>query len=318
MKRFPFFIVGILVLSFTSLSYSQSEEGEMPQKGKAVFISGISPIILSQGEVEAGLSTSLVSYWNILKGLSSENVIINNAYRLSISQTQAQVFYGFSTSQKWDLGAELIYTARRFDDRARSSPFKVFNSDNLNKKGLSMVGLKVRSAPVSDIPELTLQLGVRFPIANGDALRRELGAQRTQINLNANYLKYLNHANSYFLTAGWGFHLPFTPDAGGLKNNAIHILSAGAYLSINVINQRLYLIPGLSFSGNFQKSASSGQFNNLTQAMFVDAVVQLQLRGNLNLTLQQSLPVLFESYLPLVEFERRSFSATALGLRMFF
>ena len=283
-----------------------------------LFVANLSPIILPQGAVEVTNTSSIISYWNRLRLLSNVGGIATNTYRLSLFQNRTSIYYGFSEEQKWDLGAEVTYSKRRWDDMARSSPFKVLSGDELNANGVSHLGVKLRAAPFESLPELTLQSTVRIPIANGEELRRDLGASQAQVSIFSTYFKRIEYGSAFLLQGGWTYLLPKTTSETNSQLPGIHSLSLAGFLSLNVWSQRIFLVPGLSYSGNFKKSGRSSRILQLSHGVLGEIIVQFQINPQISLTLQQSYPLLFESYAPNVEFERRSFYASSLSIRAAF
>ncbi len=306
MKQSLFYIFFITSLILTVDLAGQ--ELDIPSEEKStIYIDGISPFVLSHAEVEASITSSLTSFWNVFNGYNRNGEFYSNIYRLSVANSIANISYGFSNDGRWDLGAEFHYTFRRFDDRALNSPFKVFSGESPSFNGLSYLGLRARLMPFEKLPNLTVIGSALFP--NGDkVLRRNLGADRTQMNLYATYFERINTETGYFFQGGWGFHF-----AGSSNSSMINAINAGAYLSINLWSNQLFVIPGLAYAGTYYSDMTS-----LSQGVFGIAVLQYQAGTKVSINLQQGLPLLFESNQPSVAFERTSFSTTSLGLRMLF
>ncbi len=301
-----------------SESSAQTLDTEGLESEGSVFIDGISPVILGSGDIEISNTSSIVSYWNRVRLINLSGGVISNTYRLSLFQNRTSINYGFSNNRRWDLGAEIFYLRRRWDDEAKSSPFKVLSGNELNKGGLAYLGLKGRAQPFASLPELTLQATLRIPVANGNQLRRELGASSVQFSLFSTYYKTLNYGTSFLIQGGWIFSFPNTFDDTNTKSRANHTLSLGGFTAINLWGQKIYAVPGISYSGNFRKSARSSKILQLSHGVFGEIILQFQVGSQLSITLQQSYPFLFESYSPTVEFERRSFSLSTLGIRGLF
>ena len=291
-------------------------DGALEENEESIFVDGVSPILLERGEIEVSNTSSLISYWNKIRLVNIDGGIFNNTYRLSLFQNKTSISYGFSESNRWDLGAEIVYVKRRWDDNANSSPFKVFSGDELNTSGLAYLGIKGRFQPFESIPGLTLQALLRLPVANGEQLRRDLQASSMQFSLFTTYYTQLNYGTALLLQGGWSYTLPKTIEESGVRIRPNHALSLGGFMAVNLFGQKIYAVPGLTYSGNFRKSARSSSILQLSHGVFGEMILQFQLGGNATLNLQQSYPFLFESYSPTVEFERRSFTLTTLGIRV--
>ena len=313
-----FCLLAIICICNLNRGNTQSLDVEGLESEGSVFVDGISPVILGQGDIEVSNTSAIVSYWNKVRLINLSGGVISNTYRLSIFQNRTSINYGFSGDRRWDLGAELFYLKRRWDDEAQSSPFKVLSGDDLNRGGLAYLGLKGRAQPFANIPELTMQATLRIPVANGDQLRRELGAGSMQFSFISTYYNTLNYNTSFLLQGGWTFSFPKTFSDTNTKSRAIHTLSLGGFTAINLWGQKIYAVPGISYSGNFRKSARSSDILQLSHGVFGELIVQFHLGSQFSITLQQSYPFLFESYSPTVEFERRSFSLSTLGIRGLF
>ncbi len=297
----------LLLLVWTMQTTVHGQELTIAEDKELIYIGGLSPFILDQGDVEASLTSSLLSYWNVFNGYRPNGEFYSNIYRLSLSDNIVNVSYGFDQDGKWDLGAEFRYTFRRFDDAARNSPFKVFSGDEPSYAGFSYLGLRFRIAPFDNIPHLTFQSSVLFPQAD-KSKRSALGADHYQWSIYGTYYSTLTENIGYFFQAGWGFYFP-----GAASNSMINAAQGAAFLSFDILANQLFLIPGLSYSGSYD-----GSMQSLSQGLFGMIVVQWQLGTKFSLNIQQGIPLIFESQQPGVSFERSSFSSTALGVRMMF
>jgi hypothetical protein len=310
-------LVNIFLLSLFSLAlFGQFQEEE--EENSSIFIGGLSPFILDQGQVEINNQSYLVSYRNIINTSGRGGSISSNIYRYTLFQNQASVYYGFSDSKKWDLGFDLTYVKNRWDDSARLSPFKVFNDDEINNSGISTIGAKIRFAPFSSQPGLVFIAGTKIPMANGNEQRRNLNAERMQFSLTGSYYQAISYDYSYFLQFGWSLQPAKTNDELGYFLPTAHNLNGGAYLTMNLWERTLYFIPGLSYSGSYQHSVNSSKILQRSHAVFMDFIIQYQFSSAFSINLQTSYPLLFESHIPYIAFERTSYSAVALSIRMVF
>ncbi len=301
-----------VVLSFFAATFVSGQE----EDETAFVLAGVSPIILESGGLEVYNSSQLVSYWNQLRILDLSGGAFSNIYRLSQFQNTTSVFYGFSVDRRWDLGIDATYARQRWDDAARTSPFEIFNGDAINQSGLSYLGIRARVQPFASLPELTLQGGARIPMANGDELRRQLSADRIQINMISTFYKRMGYWTSYLLQGGWSFSLPRSVEETNTEMPGLHNLSFAGFLAFNIWNNQLFVVPGMSYSGVFQKSAKSSRLLQRSHAVLANMVLQFQFGRAFSISLQQGYPILFESYVPNVTYNRRSFTSSALVLRL--
>lgn len=312
--------ISVLFLLICCLLWNGNVQAQVmgDEEDGAVFIGGLSPFILDQGQIEINNQSYIVSFWNKINTTSRDGSLYSNIYRLTQFQNRSSIHYGFSESKTWDLGLDLTYTMVRWDDYARKTPFIIFNGDDINKSGLSLIGVKARFAPFENIPGFMVQGAFRFPIANGDELRRDLGANRVQLSLLSSYFQRIDYNNSYFFQAGWTVQPSSNNEAIGSFLPTSHAVSLGGYLISNIWEQRFFVIPGLTYSGTFQHSAKSSKILQRSHAVLLDIILQFQFSEVVSVNFQQSLPLLFESYIPLVEYDRRSFSASAVSFRVAF
>lgn len=308
------FAIIIITFCYAFSLFGQFQEEE----NSTIFIGGLSPFILDQGQVEVNNQSYLVSYRNIINTSGRSGSISSNIYRYTVFQNQASVFYGFSDNKKWDLGFDLTYVRTRWDDAARKSPFNVFNDEEINNSGISTIGARVRFAPFESKPGLVFLGGIKFPMANGSEKRRNLNAERMQFSLTGAYYQAISYDYSYFLQLGWNVQPAKTNSELGYFLPTAHNLSGGAYLAMNLWERSLFFIPGLSYSGLYQHSVKSSSILQRSHAVLMDFILQYQFSSAFSINLQGSYPLLFESHIPYVSFERTSYSAVALSGRMVF
>lgn len=302
----------LLVLTFL---ISIPAIAQFSKEGEAKFYTGISPVILPQGGIEVNFLNSMASFWLATKEYNpvSNSTRIANRYRFTRFQQLLRVNYGFSSSGRWDLGAELQYTHSRLDDEARSSPFRVLGGNTESgdtDRGLSMAGLRLRFMPFGDLPELTVQGMAHFPINRNIEKSAKLGAQRTQIGLLATFYQQLNTRTFYFLQGDWRTQL-----ASNELDKTTHTPSLSGFLVIDTWEQQWYLFPGLTYSPTLQKVAS-GSLVRVNQQLLGSLGGLFQPTDAFGIMLNWQVPFILESGSQSTEWVRESFSAVTLGVRV--
>lgn len=310
----------IYILSF--LFFSNSLQGQAITFGseeETDFFIGISPVILPKEGVEINFVNNLTSFWlaihnrdDFLRGFRNPNRI-----RLTSFDHLLQVYYGFNSSNRWDLGAQVRYTYLRLDNNAQNSPFKVFgekmdseitqNFDAYNDRGITMAGLRFRFVPFEAVSNLTLQATFDFPVSNGQ-LRNLSGINRPEIGLFGTYYIGMGDQVATFLQGEWRIMLP-NEDVPRLN----YFASVNGYLIFDIIPEILYVFPGLSYANTVTRSF--GRTN--TQLM---GSLGLQLRPGqvVSFFVNTQIPFIFESGNPLSEWVRESYSGATIGVRAAF
>lgn len=277
-----------------------------------LFLSGLSPVILKKDGLEVNNFNPLTSFWLAVQEAPPElaGAQITNRYRYTLFENYWRASYGFSYSKRWDLGAEFRFSRRRLDDDAQTSPLKVFGSDDpgsITYQGLSMVGVRARYMPFRKLPELTLQGALTFPVAK-EEVRRGLGLDRTQFDLGATFYKNLNRNTYYFLQTNW-----LARFANSDNDRTTHQFSASAFLVESLLHHRVYLYPGLTYAGNFQRY-SDGSFHQISYQILGGLGVQYQPIKFFSVSLYGQLPLTLESGSATTEWVRESYSSWTLGL----
>lgn len=305
----------LVLLTFAINLQSQSALGDEGDDANVYL--GVSPYVLPKDGIEINLQNGLNSFWlevnEFLPDFSTTRVA--NRYRTTQLQHILRVQYGFSQNRRWDLGAEIRYAHVRLDDEARSSPFRVLEGDTPSgetNRGLSHAGIRLRATPVGNVPELTLNANVLFPVASNDELKRDLLAQRTQIGLGLNYFHQLNPATFAFLSGEWRTH--FKNDDENL--NTLHQPTASAYLVFDLTNNRKWFIfPGMSYTPTLQK-LRNGDLGKINQVLFGSAGLLYQPGPAFSVTLNVNYPFILETENVLINWVRESFTGVSLGFRV--
>jgi len=305
------FVLMVLILPYKSNAQDSSALPTLDSLPR-LFLAGLSPVILQKDGIEVNNFNPLTSFWLAVQETPPElaGAQITNRYRYSLFESYWRVSYGFSYSKRWDLGAEFRFSRRRLDDDANSSPLKVFSSDDpgsITYQGLSMVGARVRFMPFRSVPELTLQSALTFPVAK-EEVQKGLALDRTQFDLGATYYKNLNKRTYYFLQTNWLVRF-----ANSDNDRSTHQFSASAFLVESLFNHRVYLYPGLTYAGNFQKFPD-GSFNQISYQILGGLGVQYQPVRFFSASLYAQIPFTLESGSSTTEWVRESYSSWTLGL----
>lgn len=303
----------VVVAAFPFVSQGQ-DESALPTLDSvpSLFLAGLSPVILNKDKVEINNFNPLTSFWLAVQETPPElaGMTITNRYRYTIFENYLRVSYGFSYSKRWDLGAEFRFSHRRLDDDAQSSPLKVFGSDSPSSKtyrGLSMVGARVRYMPFRKAPELTLQGAFTFPVAN-EEMQKALGLDRTQFDFGATYYKNLNKRTYYFLQSNWLMRF-----ANTANDRTTHQWSASAFLVESLFSHRIYLYPGLTYAGLFQRFSNAG-LSQVNYQVLGGFGMQYQPARIFSISFYAQIPFILESGSSTTEWVRESYSSWTLGL----
>jgi hypothetical protein len=314
MKTLPTLLKNAVLLVLIYL-ISAPVYAQFSKEGEAKFYTGISPVILPKDGIEVNFLNSLTSFWLATNEYFAvtNSTRIANRYRFTRFQQLLRVNYGFSSSGRWDLGAEFQYTHSRIDDEARSSPFRVLGGDTESgetDRGMSMAGLRLRVMPFDGLPELTVQGMAHFYINRSEEKRAKLGAQRSQVGLLATFYQQLSPRTFYFLQGDWRTQL-----ASSELDITTHTPSLSGFLVIDAWEQTSYIFPGLTYSPTLQK-VGSGSFVRVNQQLLGSIGGLIQPSDAFGIMLNWQIPFILESGSQRTEWVRESFSSVTLGLRM--
>jgi len=307
-----FIVVGA---QFSSLAQDDSSLPTLDSL-RPIFLSGLSPVILPKDRVEINNYNPLTSFWIAAQETPPElaGAQITNRYRYTLFENYVRVSYGFSYNRRWDLGAEFRFTQRRLDDDARTSPLKVFGADSPNSKtyrGLSMVGARARYMPFRRLPELTLQGALTFPVAK-EEMQNALSLNRTQFDLAATFYRSLNKNTYYFLQSDWVMRFAKAP-----TDHTTHQWSTSAFLIESFFHHKIYVYPGITYSGLFQKFSNQG-FKQANYQILGGLGVQYQPVRVFIVSLYAQIPFTLESGSATAEWVRESYTSVTLGFMLRF
>lgn len=271
----------------------------------------VSALVLEKDAIDISLVNSLNSFWLAYREFDESFTLSRIADRARYSSLDhlLRVSYGFTQSGRWDLGAELRFSHLRLDNAARTSPLKVLGNDDLtgiSNRGLSYAGLRARFMPSEDLPGLTLQGSLAFPVGKNETIRRALNAQRMQLGVSATMLQSFTPNASYFLQTEWKI-LPSNTEL----NQTAHLPSLSGFLIFDIYDGQWFLFPGLSYS-----TVLNGSFTQVNQQLFGSLGVQFQPSYNVGLFLNAQIPFLFESGSFFTEWVRQSYTGISIGVRV--
>jgi hypothetical protein len=170
-----------------------------------------------------------------------------------------------------------------------------------------MVGARARYMPFKNLPELTLQGALTFPVAN-EEMRRAVGLDRTQLDLGGTFYRNLNPKTYYFLQANW-----LARFANSEHEFTTHQLSASGFIVGSLFYHRLYFYPGLTYAGVFQRFGTKG-FGQANYQVLAGLGVQYQPMNQISFSIYGQLPFILESGSDNTEWVRESYSSWTLGI----
>ncbi len=296
----------------SSYVFSQDSTGKEDEKDPSFSFGNISPVILSKGGIEVGTVQSLSSYW-IASKFGSRTL---DRFRISRFESNVNVQYGLSKNKTWDLGAQLKYGRIRLDENSRTSPFKVFAGPDASSSafnGLTAVGLRARTTPFNN-QSITLQGSVFIPIAKDKDTRSALNADRIQTDLTATYFHAINKNEDlyFYIQARYLVQL-----ANAENGRSSHFPGLGLLLVKSLLNQKLFLFPGLSYTGAYQQNYSGGNLNKQADFLMVSIGAQIQPISILSIFINAQRPLVYQSGVNIYsDLVKNSYSDWALGLRV--
>jgi len=296
-----------LLISGASIGQDLMTLDSLPQ---SFFFAGVSPVILNEDQVEVNFVNTLTSFWLAINefDLTSGANYVGNRTRFTRFDQLLRVSYGFAENKRWDLGAEFRYAHVRNDDEAQSSPFRVFENDRatgISYRALSMVGARLRAMPFRQLPALTAQAAINFPVAKDVQTRRSLGADRTQTDVTLTYYEPFNPKTYYFLQGQW-----LTLFSNDENSRTTHVLNGGAFLVQNLWRDRLHAFPGISYVTTVQNGS------RINQQLYGSFGAQYQVGYKASIFLNGQIPFIFDSGSQFVEWVRESYSSVTLGIRV--
>ena len=312
-KKSVWFLV-IFVFWQVSHTNGQSNDsfGFLDSTFSTVTVAGVASTILDKESIEVQWNNTLSSFWFTTYQFNYDNFRrVSNQSRVSQFNQTLRIQYGFSNSNRWDLGLEIHYNWFRNDDFARSSPFRVFSQKNtdtgVSYNGLSGLGIRARYQPLESDPKLILQGRYSFPVGNHESLeKRLLNADLNQFEIGGTYYNAWNTSTYYFVQGTANFQ--FSP----VRSN--QILGAGFYLVKSLLNDLIYLYPGINYTFASQNQRNGG-FSSKSHYVFAALGGQYTFRSNFIGYAIWQIPLLVDNGSIYSEIVRSSFTNVSLGLR---
>lgn len=163
-----------------------------------------SAILVKQGEVEL---YSFNSFLSSEKSFDKNGSNANFHGKLIQFSSQFQVNVGVSKSRRVNVGADLIYTAYRYDVTATNSVFSIFNGDENTVSAATYAGVRLRLQPFKRLYNFSYQTYVWLPIASEER-RYILGSSKTNWGNTFFYYKYFNQKIGIFAQANLTLAFP--------------------------------------------------------------------------------------------------------------
>lgn len=320
MIRTIFICLFLSILSFESQAQKDDEN-------QIIFV-GTSPSILKHGDGDVNYVNSLYSYWAISQYRDNVNdaTFILNRYRRTEFQQLMRFTYGYSKSERWDLGFELRLARTRLDDYARRSPFLIFQnnkkSDTENAHGISTAGFRLRYQPFLKQPSLVTYLNVQFPVGS---IENQVALNQYRPIFGIGLTNFLNPNPSFyfFYQAEYSFlprnqALTFEKTGKGHPyNKNTHNTSLSGTFVKDILYQKLYVMGGTVYQMSFEPTVLK-PFNRTSNLLFGNVGLYIRPSYNINFTLNYVIPLILENKDESTFIPRNSFTGFSLGARLIF
>jgi hypothetical protein len=293
--------------------YSRAQQNSVSEKEEEPpFVFGnVSPVILAPGKIEASNLAVLSSYW--LTNQFGNRIL--DRYRVSRFDDFINLSYGVSADSRWDIGLQLRYARLRLDQNARSSPFKVFGSDEttgFNTSGLASVGLRIRAQPIAAWKGFTIQNTLSYPLLKKNEEKSILQADRWQNDLILTQLAALSPSSFLFFQGRYTLQL--ANETNPLTN---HFPGIAVFYIQALLDRKLFVYPGLNAVGSYTQYTRGGRWSNTGQFLFAGIGLQYQLADQLAVFSYAQVPWYYHSGNELfTRLIRNSYSDFSLGIRL--
>lgn len=282
-------------------------------------IGGFSSILMPQGKTEINWNNTLNSFWLGLYA-SPTNQTIRDRLRFTNFFSTLDAYHGFSKKAKWNLGIRLQYSARRIDNEAASSPFKIFSDEGADEnvdfdksyRGLTGYGIRLRFAPFENTPQFVINGGYTISNSKSEEYQKNLNTDRNVIDLNASYFLELNTNAFYYFSLNNTIFSASEVNKDWLFNSG-----AGFFLVHLFFNQKLVLYPGLSYNITYKSPDILDDFLIRTDETLLGSLgIQWQPSNQFSLNVSGGIPLFLNDYNLAVERIRNSYSQLSLGMRI--
>lgn len=307
------------------------------------YIGGISPNVLTQGNVEVNFYTSLFSNWLAQQAAIIESPVVDR-WRFTEFSANVEAYTGVTKNGRWDIGLRLKYARTRLDNSARSSPFKVFHTGNdevdgrlsvgnneevdRNYSGFKEIGLRFRVVPFTKVPALTINGGFSFSPIRDVTDAWNLQADRNSLDLNLAYHVSLNNNAYYYFIGNWTGLSPSSIKADtnddGFIDRAIddkwRYNTGFSFFVVQLFaNRKIAVYPGLSYNIGYKKPDQGDQsLIKLNEQVLGVLGVQYQPSNNISWNISTALPLVLKTTNRLFKPVAESYSFVSIGGRFLF
>lgn len=317
-------IISIMIMLALGAN-GQRNSGGLELLDESLFIGGLSPAVMTKGDVEVNFYSALFSSWIGLHESATVESPIRDRLRLTDFNTNLETYFGMSRNGRWDIGARLRYGRLRLANAASDSPFDVFSSSDAESSnigtdktysGLREIGIRFRLVPFENVEGLSVNAGYSFgSIGNSNDDAGFVLADRNSVDVNLTYYISLNpNSFYYFIFSGK------SSGAGSLPQTAeaLHNTTGSFFIA-----QRLgpiVVYPGISYSLDF-KPPSQGSFSDkalIKQGEQVLGTLGIQFNPSYNLSfnINASIPFIISTTNLRQRLIRESYSFVSIGGRI--
>lgn len=314
----------IFILFFLSDGLAQKK---ISSPDDDLFISGLSPNILQQGELEINFYTALFSNWNAFYDSARASKIVDRRRGTDFS-TNIDAYYGVTANGRWDIGIRANYARRLDASDAQSSVFDVFKNKELTDvegidktyKGFRELGIRIRLVPFKSIKNLTINGGCSYAPAMLSERQQFLGADRNSLDVNASYYVNLNTRTNnsyYYFTVGGRAALPRgnSEEDSNEFNDEISYQASASFFLIQRMN-RFMIFPGITYGIGFKPPFVEGKNLVKTNKQVLGILgLQFEFTDNFSMNLTSALPLVLENSFKQVQPVKESYSFISLGGR---
>jgi hypothetical protein len=224
---------------------------------------------------------------------------------------QAQL--GLSPDNRFSAGFDLYWSNYRYGPESGNGAFAAFGSSpdlGIAAHGVSQAGIKGRFIPFKDIPSLTVQARVLFPLLKTGSIERILlGYDRTSAQLQVSYLQLLAPKLYGYLQAEWGAQFKNSTRVQTTWN--LPVQAFALYRLMHEGGRSLAVFAGLGQVSYFEKEIQGG-LHRLNYSWYYSAGGQWQLSKAFSISLAYQGALGFDSHTPITP---SSFHGVNLNLR---
>lgn len=302
LTRLPLFLV-----VFTVLLLTHPADAQAPRFGESAPDSSSRPQI-----VLPGLSPYMIGprQWELLafSTYNTQKLEYKTDDTRQLRLTNDQYFFlfmlGVSPERRFNVGLEL-QAAGVSQGPAEKDPTLA----PLRYQALSALGLRVRTAPLSSLPELTFQGALLVPVAGDRNVRQALGRDR---------LQFLVQANIYQQFLPW-LYIFLQADASVFFKNqerqqTSYSFPVSLYAVGEILPQRLYLYPSLAYAGNYTPGYKAGLISTGHQ-LLGGLGVQYVFSPHFSLNVQAQKPLSYDFTSQAFDYSAGTYSGFSVGLR---